>query len=316
MPGRVSRPVLPPPLVTDIARRLDLYADLDPRERAEVDAYVADHPEWTPRLAEARALAALLDAAAPGLQPDAIARLVVDERMDGKESPEAFSDDAELKAEADRIRDRLDTLASEAEDPLAKFERLTGRTLSEAEVRPVRPLGLASVAATRPALRQPSPAPRRLPRWVALAVTALVVGYGGLYAVSAASLSGRDRLADLGDLGAYEAPVYRGADTDVLAARLDAALDGVGRARRSTLGLFPSYDANVLDAVAVEVEAVAAEAEPSSSVSQEARLALGRIRYAQARDAEAARVLGSLVREGSYRGPEARRLLDAIRAQG
>lgn len=290
--------------MTDIARQLDLYADLGPDARAEVDAYVAAHPEWAPRLAEAQAFAALLDAAA---DPDDVARRVVDERMGIAPS------DAAPDPEADRLRDRLDALTAGAEDPVAKFERLTGRPLAEA---PARPLGLMSVAPDRPALRRAGSAPRRLPRWVALAAAAVVVGYGGLYVGSATSLSERDRLADLGDLSSYEALVVRGAGTDALASRLDAALDGVDGARRSVLGLFPSYDAAALDDVAADLEAIVAEADRSTSVSQEARLALGRVRYAQGHDAEAARVLGTLVREGSYRGPDARRLLDAIRAQG
>ena len=52
---------------------------------------------------------------------------------------------------------------------------------------------------------------------------------------------------------------------------------------------------------------------PTSWIAQEARLAQGRVLLHLGRDAEAARVLGGLVEQGSYRGSVARRLLDALR---
>ncbi|MEM6286820.1 MAG: hypothetical protein AAF845_06650 [Bacteroidota bacterium] len=293
--------------MNDIDSRLDAYPALRPDERAEVEAYVRAHPEWAGRLAEAQAFAALLDAAA---DRGDLARYVVDERMGLDLDPAmtaALADDPDLRAEADRLRARLDALVAGAADPAATFERLTGRTLDRAPA-PIRPPAAADRAAVRRA------APRRLPRWVALAATVVLVAYGGLYAISAGSLSDRARLADLADLPAYEPTSVRGEVEEALAVRLDATLDVVAEARRSTAGLFPRYDAEALDAVASDLEQIVAEAPRTSAVSQEARLALGRVRLAQSRDDEAARVLGTLAREGGYLGPEARRLLDAIRA--
>ena len=145
---------------------------------------------------------------------------------------------------------------------------------------------------------------------MAAALAALAACYGGLWAASAASLPDRDRVAGLDALSARDAAVLQ----ERHAGRLVAALVAVEGARRSTLGLWPSYDAPALDAAAEALGAVVAEAPAPSVVSQEARLALGRVLLHRGRDAEAARALGSLVRQGGYRGPEARRLLDWLRA--
>ena len=296
--------------MNDITQRLEAYPVLDLEERAEVVTYVQAHPEWADRLAMAQELAALLDAAGPG----DIAEHVVNERMGldtDASMTDALASDPEFRAEADQIRARLDALAEEAEDAASKLKRLTGRTLDE----PAPPRrGRLTVAEDRSTV-QPARSSRS-GRWIALATAVVVVATGGLYAASALSLSDRDRLADLGDLASYEPLNVRGSTEDAPSDRLDVALSAVREAERSVLGLFPRYDAEALDAVGDDLEGIIAEVDPRSAVSQEARLALGRIRFARGQDAEAARVLGSLVREGSYRGPEARRLLDAIRMGG
>jgi predicted negative regulator of RcsB-dependent stress response len=142
---------------------------------------------------------------------------------------------------------------------------------------------------------------------------AFLVAYGGLAAVSASQQTDRERLADLGDLASYTPIETRGAEVEGLASRLDAALDAVTDARRTTLGLFPRYDTDRLDAAAAEIALIIGAADARSSVSQEARLALARVRLQQSRDSEAVRLLSTLVREQSYRAAEARRLLDAVR---
>ncbi len=303
--------------MTDISSRLADYPDLLPRQRAEVDAFVAAHPEWEGSLAEAQAFAALLDAAVDD-ETDAVVRRAVDERLGLNTSEREWAPRSGDTLDADRLRRRLDELAT-AEDPVRKFERLTGRSLDAASVaEPAlggdgQAHGL-SAAPDRPAvvaLRRSS----HLPRWIAVGVAVLAVAYGGLYAASAASVSERSQLAALGELSGYVAPTLRGTADASLPGRLDAALDRVDEARQSTLGLFPRYDADRLAAVAADLGAVATEADPETAVSQEARYALGRVSLYLGRDADAARVLGTLVREGGYRAPAARRLLDYIRTQ-
>ena len=309
--------------MTDIAALLDRYPDLSLQERAAVDARVRDLPEWAAAHREACAFAALLDAADPTLTADDLARAAVNRRM-GHPLPDAHAprragaDHPDLDAEADRIETRLDELEAGMADPLELFQALTGL-----ELPPPVAGGDSSARAFASPVRAPERAPargsaRRLPvlaRWVA-GVAVAAVAYGGLFAASALTATPREQVAALGEVRMEEAPVLRGADAVVGADALGPALDAVRGARRSTLGLFPHYDATALDAAADDLTAVAETAAPASWVSQEARLALGRVHLYRERDAEAVRVLGGLVREGSYRAGAARRMIDWVRAGG
>lgn len=157
--------------------------------------------------------------------------------------------------------------------------------------------------------------PRSRSYWRRVATVLVIagVGYGALLALSAARASDRERVADLAELAALGVrPV--GAPGRHLAERLGTALDAVAGARNAPLTGSPTYDAARLDAAASSLARLVDEAESQTAVSQEARLALGRVRLHQGRDAEAARVLGTLVRQGGYRAPEARRLIDFVRA--
>ena len=272
--------------MTDLAALIARYPDLPPEERADVDARLAGHPALAGAHAEAVALAAVLDAARTPADP-------------------ARADPARaVPARAERQRD--DDL-----DPAALFEELAGFPLSEVEgldaqdEPPAAPMTL--LAASRPPLRR-----LWLPRVAAAAAVALV-GYGALFAWSAASVSERAQVAALGEVAPVDVPVLRGPAVMETDERLQAALAEVAAARRSWLGLFPSYDAGRLDAAAGEIAAVVGEVDPGSWMSHEGRLALGRIHLYRGRDAEAVRVLGTLVEEGSYRGAVARRLIDSVR---
>lgn len=306
--------------MTDIATLLDAYPALSPDERALVDARVASLPEWTEVHAGARHLAALVDAATGPLDADDLARAAVD-RLMGQPSADADTiDDArtqhpDLDAEAERVEARLRELDADAEDPVARFERLTGRSVS----RNAQPLRLVTDRA--PAADRPAAAPTRLhrlraPRWLAAAAV-LVVAYGAAFAVSSVSETSRARVAALDEIGGVPPALLRGeaGGTDDAEA-LTEAVDAVQDARQSVLGLFVRYDTEALDAAADRLAALVADADPASWVAQEARLAHGRVLLSQGRDAQAARTLGVLVEQGSYRGAAARRLLDAIREGG
>jgi len=327
-----SRTRQAPPLSTPVTLddRLDAYPLLPPDERAAVERDVEAAPHLASRLAEARVLAATLDAAAPGapVTADDVARRETD-RLLGHATPDAdriaaavAADDA-LAAEAERARARLAGWAAAAEPPAAHFARLMaahgaslpaateadGRTTARAD-RPAADRATDRTAAAPPRARR-APAFRRL----VLAMGVVAVAYGAAFTGSSLMVPERDRVAALAEVG-YVAPVVRGGDAPGdQAARLTAALDAVAGARRTTLGLFPRYDVAALDAAAADLDVLIASADPASVVSQEARLALGRVRLQQGRDADAARVLGTLVAGESYRAPEARRLLDWIRTR-
>ena len=138
--------------------------------------------------------------------------------------------------------------------------------------------------------------------------------WGGAAVLTGTATPERDRVADLPALAAVDAATLGGAGP--LAKRLDTALEQALAARHERFGRAPTLDAEALASVAADLDRVAAEALPGSAVAEEAQLALGRVLLSLERDAEAARALGVLVRRGGYRAPEARRLLDWLRAGG
>ena len=279
--------------MADLADLLAAYPSLLPEERAAVDEQVAGRPDLRHAHDEARQFAALLDAgsAAPDPAQSAAARRL------GSRRPER---DRRAAPDAEAVDVRLDRLEAEAEHAGARFERLTGRPLPDPGDRPGPTV--SDGPPDPPAGRRP---PRRLLRWITAAAL-LALGYGALWAASAARATDRELTADLGAIDARLVP-----EGEPLA----DAFAAVGGARRSVLGLFPRYDPVALDSAARLLSQGAQTSEASSWPSQEARLALARVHLYRQRDVEAARVLGGLVREGGYRAPAARRMLDFVRAQ-
>ena len=320
--------------MTSLSERLDDYAVLPPDERSAVDRDVAasGSAEAARRLADARAFAALLDSAAAGpVTSDDVGVYLADlslglEPSDAGRVRAALDADPALRAEAARVQARLDALHADAEAPAAQLERLAGHRLPAPAAAATPPAAGAQPRALRDPRADRSRASDRsvaapprsraaIARRALVLATVVLAAYGGLFGAFGSEKTDRSRVTDLGDLASYEAPTMRGAEPDALPARLDAALDAVADARRSTIGLFPRYDAAALDAASAELAAVIGASDAASTVSQEARLALARVHLYRGRDAEAVRLLGALVREQSYRGPEARRLLDFVRTQ-
>ena len=313
--------------MSTLSDRLDDYAVLPPSERAEVDREVAlsGSAEDAECLADARRFAALLDAAGDVRPEGPISAGIVAEYLadtslglshpDADRVRAAIGADPELQAEAARIQARLDTRVRDADAHAARFEALFGTSEVAEPAAERAPRNDRARASDRPAVVSPR-ARLAVARRVLVVAVSFVVAYGGLFAVSASQQTDRARVADLRDLGSYTPVTTRGAgDADPLPARLDAALDAVVAARRTTLGLFPHVDADALGAAAGDLAGIVRVAGPGTTVSQEARLALARVHVAQSRDADAVSLLGSLVRDESYRAPEARRLLDFIRTQ-
>lgn len=303
--------------MSDRPEQLDPTPELPPDDRGAPGALL---PEGT--------LDRLLDAAAAPperpVTPDDVARRETDRAL-GHATPDADRIDAAvnadpaLVAEAERVRDRLRTLAAEMESPAAQFARLTGRAAPASSAPALAETPTARSASARPARfvdRAAAAPPRkhrmRAVRRMLVAACAVVVAYGGAAAISSQQRPERARMASLNDLTDWAPPQTRG-DADASAAALAAALGRVDDARRTTLGLFPHYDAATLDAAAADLKSLSAQVPAETAVSQEARFALARVRLYQGRDADAARLLGTLVRQGSYRAPEARRLIDWIR---
>ena len=264
----------------------------------------ATRPDLSGPLAEAQALAQVLDAAGAD-EPDLVQRLV-DERLGYGEAVRVAPEDETHAAE---IHAALDSFEAEAEPPLAQFERLTGHTLAPATTQPSVPQKgdaprLASDRSAEPGRRQ------RLVRTLAFAGLALAVVYSGLFLTSSLTIPERARVADVADVAATFRAV-RGAE---VADQYAAAVDILSSARHTTLGLFPRYDDARLDEAANAFAAIAHEG-PEGQYGKEAALAIGRIRMLQGRDAEARIALAAVVAQGGYRAPEAVRLLDYLDAR-
>ena len=312
--------------MTDINDRLTDYPALSLDERADVDAFVDAHPEWADAHEEARQLAGLLDRVRAGVGPMDVAEAVAGEALGQTVRPDveqAIASDPDLRARADATRARIDELAADLDNPLAQFERLTGRTAAPLSLldspsvpRPKEASGRrADDRAPASAVRTSRPR-RAWLRPLAYAAAVCLVAYAGLFVYSAQSLSDRDRLANLDGLSDYEPIRLRGGEADDLDVRLDAVLDGVDDARRSTLGLFPRYDDAALNDVAQSLQDIVSAAAPGSSVHEEALFGLARVRFAQDRAAPARAALDALIEGGGVRAPEARRLLDALESTG
>src|SRR5690606_29642769 len=128
-----------------IKERLLLYDELPPDERAELDAYLAEHPDAAALLAEGRALRDLLAEARSGSAEPSSAELAeyVATRHLGPQPPppdlaaleervERAAERPEVRAQLAALEERLEALAAGAADPATQFERLTGRPLDPA----------------------------------------------------------------------------------------------------------------------------------------------------------------------------------------
>ena len=301
--------------MTPIEQKLLLYGDLTPLQRVEVEDYVQRHPEWAPLLAEAQALHDLLragrtDEAFP--DASALAEYVVDQALNRPLTPEsaarhslveeALAENPMLERQARAMRQRLQQLAAEAEDPLVQFERLTGRRDVFEPASPVAPRVL----------------PWRTLRFAVAACLAIVALYGALALTSHLTRPERARLADLGDLPeAYEGLHLRGdAPADRTADRYALALEALANARRSTLGLFPHYDDAALGGATAQLREVVDASGPDSWEGLEALYVLGKINLYRGQDDEALWALQSVVALEGPHAAEARRLLDYLQREG
>lgn len=169
----------------DLEIRLLNYDTLSSAERAEVEAYLAAHPEASALVDEGRALRALLEQAARAgadiPDAEAIAQYVAAQHMAhqplppdlaalGQRVEAAFAAHPEVERHYSIMRDRLHALTAEAESPLAQFERLTGTRLKSNRLTNRRLTDrphendLAVAAAEVPPLRPAQPAPARRPK--------------------------------------------------------------------------------------------------------------------------------------------------------
>lgn len=326
----------------DIERQILIYDELSADERRAVDAYLEAHPEASSLLAEGRALASLLDAAArlDAEVPDAeaVAQYVAAQHMARRPLPadlaalsrrieDAFEEHPEVERQFSIMQDRLKSLTAESESPLAQFERLTERRLGAEN-------HLELVAEREPAA-PPSPVRRdrskgwrtsvtdhlsllqrvSLPRLAFAATFIVVLLYGSLFLAGRAGQPQHVRLADLDAVDSeFVGLRLRGADGeyDLATDRYAEALEALDDARSSTFGLFPSYDEEGL-AEAVRLLDRVTELEGSgSALGLEAWFLVGKI-FLHQNEIEAARAAFQIVvQQQGPSAPDAQRLLDEI----
>jgi TolA-binding protein len=241
-----------------------------------------------------------------------------------------MEEDPALRERADAARRRL-RKAEAAVDPVSQFEELTGHSLSpEPSPAPAdASTGGAPAADREPAAPTTSVVDRLLSLPLAVrgvgAVAVLLLGtYAALFVASTASQSTLDRLAavDVSDqmVESYYSTNTRSAtaptaDTTQAGTLYLDALATLRGARSSTLGLFPSYDAEAIKRAEAQLKRVIDRTEQDSFLALEAQFYLGKALLAQGRvDAAWARFETVVENEGR-RAQEARRLLDTLQEE-
>ena len=295
------------------------YPELSREEQRKVEEEVARHPELMPLLEQAKALDALLQQARTfSAQPpgdEALAFYVASEEAGGAPASPALEailegvkkrleTDADYRARYEHFRQRKQRL-DEQNDPVAQFEQLTGYSLDE-DFSP----DLSDQAPQKVASRPPARRPAR--RFVATGVVACLVLYGGLFIVSEATRSDLERLAHVEAADLPDAITLRGGEADASDTAYREALTLLYASQKSTLGLFPRYEAEQLATSANLLKKVLADEAEGTYKALEATFYLGKIQLAQ-HDVPAARVLlQEVVEGGGARTDEAERILAAL----
>ncbi len=306
--------------------KLWCYPALDRAERAELEEIVRNHPEWQGHFQAAVRWAAFLSSSRslndPDSDEDTIAYTAVMDRLPDSVLPEDLvSPLARMKRriEADPVRRnlfveyqrRFEEFESES-DAVSHFEAVTGHSfahesVTEATTRTTRfrrDRSLVPRAKSAPVLRG-----------IKRGSTLLIGLYLVLLSLGHLGASNTDRLARLqsNDLHWTELGVStRGDDPaweNQLIARYTAATREAARAKRSVLGLFPSYDYEKVGRARILLEDTIRIQERLEKAPASAYLLLAKLNLLM-HDIEAAKsALHSARMQGGDAAARARRLL-------
>jgi hypothetical protein len=243
-----------------------------------------------------------------------------------------MEDDSALRDRAEAARRRLED-AEAGIDPVSHFEELTGHTL-DPDVDEASSHAESTAAAREPARERDALAPirtfvdelLRLPlsmRWAGAAVALLLGTYAVLFAASEASQSPLNRLAtvDVSNqvIDNYASTATRSATSSSDTATADQlyvdALTAVQEARSSTLGLFPSYNAEKLDRAERLLQQVLDRTESGSFLALEAHYYLGKVHLAQEQIEAAHSHFKTVVAQEGRMADEARDILDTLQEE-
>ena len=299
-----------------IEERLAQYPDLSDEERHEVERYVAEHPEWAPALADAKALDALFEDAR-GFEEESVSEEVLAFYAASRDMPNPpeelagplktirmrVDSDPDLKrrlAEIDARRNELE----EGSPANEQFERLTGRTPDAFAGEYDEP--------------KQEPAHIRYLWRAAAAVVVLAATYSILYKAGQMMLSEAERLArfDREELavegfGTVRQP-DRGVPPSTSAEAYLAALRELRQAQESTIGLFPRFNTERVSEAEMLLGRVIALEPEDSFLAGEATYLLAKVRLASGDIEEARTLLQQVIASRSRRAEEAESLLQRL----
>jgi anti-sigma-K factor RskA len=320
--------------MNDVEAQILSYPHLSVEEQREIEAYVESHPEWASLLKDVRSLEGLSANQQSNLPDNALlATYVTFQHLheDTDDMPSrlqaAFStlesqteEDEFLQREVEAARRRLKE-AEASLDPVTHFETLTEHTLhSGPESEPADASEQQDARRSAPSLWATVLNLPRLVRRGAVLVVVLAVAYGGLYGVSRATQSTLDRLATM-EVSSQVVENYADAelrspmpasDTASVDEQYLDALSTLREARRSTLGLFPHYDAEKLAQSERGLKRVLKQVEPGSFLAREAHFFLGKIALAQEEVATARSHFKIVVKQEGRRAGEAYDILKTL----
>lgn len=328
----------------NVEEQILAYPHLPVEKQREVEAYVEDHPEWASLLRDVRSLESLTREQETEFSSGAlVTTYVVAKHLHpgevSSELKEAFrrleqtmEDDPALRERVEAAQRRVEE-AEAAIDPVSHFEELTGHAL-QPDVDKASASAESAAAAREPARGRDALAPIRsfvdelfrLPLAVraAGAAVALLLGtYVVLFAASEASQSPLDRLAtvDVSNqvVDNYASTATRSATSPADTTTADQlyidALTAVQDARTSTLGLFPSYDAEKLERAEQLLEQVLDRTESGSFLALEAHYYLGKTHLAQEQIEVARSHFKTVVKQEGRMAEEARDILETLQEE-
>ncbi len=320
------------------------YPHLSVEKQREVETYVEDHPEWAPLLRDVRSLESLVRGQEAVSSSDAfVTTYVVAHHLHPEEvSPELKDAFRRLEQEMENdpaLRERIEAArrrveeAEAAVDPVPHFEKLTGHAL-EPDMGEATASAESAAAAREPTQDRDALAPirsfvdelLRLPlavRGAGAAVALLLGTYIILFAASEASQSPLDRLAavDVSNqvVDNYASTATRSATSSSDTATADQlyvdAVTAVQDARTSTLGLFPSYDAERLKRAEQLLAQVIDRTESGSFLALEAHYYLGKTHLAQEQIEVARSHFKTVVKQEGRMAEEAREILETLQEE-
>ena len=304
-----------------------LYSQLSPAEQADIESYVAQHPDLYSLLDEARVLGEVLEEAqrahADPPSDEVLVYYFVTRQLNQHPAPPGLQAvfsriearlkmDEALRARYDRLVQRLGELEATS-DTMSHFEQVTGHRLQP------KPESHPGVSPGIPVDRGPVRRSGSMVRRVSGVLGGAMALYLVLFAISALTVSPVDDLAafesdDLIGMG----PMRSASPTTGLTneQRYEQAIELLRDVRTSTLGLFPRYDTERLQVAGSLLAGIAEQQGEETMLQLEASYLLAKVRLAQHNVPAARQALMQVINsENGWRKGEAEALLEAIEEQ-